>query len=95
MVYLGLIALSFFSTTISLVYFVIAAKKHQYKSYVSDSGGQITPSDIATVYALFAKLIEMSFVAVFVAFIGQVVSRRSFVRAKSGGMTMVSQDNPS
>ncbi|KAI9666959.1 MAG: hypothetical protein M1831_001464 [Alyxoria varia] len=87
-VYLGLIILSFFSTSISLVFFIIAAKKHQYKSYVADSGGHITPSNIATVYALFAKLIEMSFVAIFVAFVGQVVSRRSFVRAKSGGMTM-------
>lgn len=47
----------------------------------------MAPSTATMVCAMFAKTIEISFVTVFVAFIGQVLTRRSFVK-KSKGMTL-------
>lgn len=48
------------------------------------SGGSLTPSTASIVFALFAKTIELSFVTVFVTFLGQVLSRRSLVKASRG-----------
>ena len=48
------------------------------------SGGSLTPSTASTLFALFAKTIELSFVTVFVTFLGQVLSRRSIVKASRG-----------
>lgn len=36
------------------------------------SGGKLTPTTASTLFALFAKTIELSFVTVFVTFLGQV-----------------------
>jgi len=48
------------------------------------SGGNLEPSTASTVFALFAKTIELSFVTVFVTFLGQVLSRRSIIKASRG-----------
>lgn len=44
----------------------------------------MSPATASTLFTLFAKTIELSFVTVFVAFLGQVLSRRSFVKASRG-----------
>lgn len=48
------------------------------------SGGSFTPSTASTLFALIAKTIELSFVTVFVTFLGQVLSRRSLMKASRG-----------
>jgi len=48
------------------------------------SGRSFSPSTASTLFALFAKTIELSFVTVFVTFLGQVLSRRSLVKASRG-----------
>jgi hypothetical protein len=48
--------------------------------------GALTPSTASTLSALIAKMIELSFVTVFVAFLGQAISRNAFIRAR--GMTI-------
>ncbi|KAM0335848.1 hypothetical protein ACHAQA_000898 [Verticillium albo-atrum] len=53
---------------------------------ISTNGG-IAPATASVVCTLFAKTIEMSFVTVFISFLGQVLSRRAFVK-KSKGMTL-------
>ena len=52
----------------------------------------MTYSSAQTFLALFAKLIEMSFVTVFVAFIGQVISRRAFVKRAGRGVSLVGRE---
>lgn len=47
----------------------------------------LQPSTASLITTLFAKSIEMSFVTVFVAFLGQVLSRRAFIKER-GGVTL-------
>ena len=51
---------------------------------IISSRGSLSPSTASTLFALLAKTIELSFVTVFVTFLGQVLSRRSFVKASRG-----------
>jgi len=44
----------------------------------------MSPSTATLLSALFAKTIELSFVAVFVAFLGQVLSRIAFYKGSKG-----------
>nr|XP_036584947.1 uncharacterized protein CTRU02_04916 [Colletotrichum truncatum]KAF6794715.1 hypothetical protein CTRU02_04916 [Colletotrichum truncatum] len=83
---ISLIALSIYSTGLSCLWFVVAVVQPRWGPTISSSGG-IAPSTATMVCAMFAKTIEISFVTVFVAFIGQVLTRRSFVK-KSKGMTL-------
>lgn len=48
------------------------------------SGGKISPSTASIIFALLAKTIELSFVTVFITFLGQVLSRRSLVKTSRG-----------
>jgi hypothetical protein len=48
------------------------------------SGGALTPSTASLLTALFAKTIELSFVTVFVGFLGQALSRRSIAKFSKG-----------
>ncbi|TDZ41326.1 hypothetical protein CTRI78_v009725 [Colletotrichum trifolii] len=83
---ISIIALSIYSTGLSCLWFVVAVVQPRWGPTISSSGG-MAPSTATMVCAMFAKTIEISFVTVFVAFIGQVLSRRSFVR-RSRGMTL-------
>jgi hypothetical protein len=47
----------------------------------------MSPATATLLSALFAKTVELSFVTVFVAFLGQVLSRKAFQR-KSNGITI-------
>ncbi|KAF4928960.1 hypothetical protein CGCVW01_v001698 [Colletotrichum viniferum] len=83
---ISIIALSIYSTGLSCLWFVVAVVQPRWGPTISSSGG-IAPSTATMVCAMFAKTIEISFVTVFVAFIGQVLTRRSFVKS-SKGMTL-------
>ncbi|PQE16780.1 MCM2 3 5 family protein [Rutstroemia sp. NJR-2017a BBW] len=48
------------------------------------TGGSLNPSTASIIFAIFAKTIELSFVTIFVTFLGQVLSRRSLVKTSSG-----------
>lgn len=85
-IYIALLVLSIFSTIFSGIFFGIAIAKPRYERLTSDKG--ITISNAAELSALFARLIDLSFVTVFMAFIGQVVSRRAFNRSKGYGVTL-------
>ncbi|KAF2036251.1 hypothetical protein EK21DRAFT_96201 [Setomelanomma holmii] len=52
------------------------------------SNGPLTPANAILLTTIFAKLIELSFVTSFVAFLGQVLSRRAFVKHQGRGVTL-------
>ena len=83
-----LLVLSVFSTVFSGLYLGVALRKPRYGHFISDHG-KITYNTASTLIALFAKLTELSFITVFVAFIGQVISRRSFMKKQGRGITLV------
>ena len=86
-IYITLIVLGLFSTIFSGIFLGIAIAQPRYGKFISD-GGNLTYSDAQILFPLFAKLIELSFVTVFIAFIGQVISRRAFNRDKSHGVSL-------
>jgi hypothetical protein len=75
--------MSFYSTIFSGIWLVVALVQPRYGRMIH-SGGKLTPESASIVFALFAKSIELSFVTVFVTFLGQVLSRRSLVKASRG-----------
>ncbi|KAH8805016.1 hypothetical protein F5884DRAFT_439238 [Xylogone sp. PMI_703] len=79
----SIIMLSVYSTVASGIWLFIAILQPRYGRTIHSSGS-ITPSGASTLFALIAKTIEVSFVTVFVTFLGQVLSRRSLVRASRG-----------
>lgn len=87
--YIILIVLSVYSTLLSGLWFVVSIIQPRYGKGISSSstGQPVAPSTASLVTALFAKTTELSFVTVFVAFLGQVITRRSFVN-KSRGVSL-------
>jgi hypothetical protein len=79
-----ILMLAIFSTFFSGFYLVLAIAAPRYGSRIRSSGGGMKPSTASTLSTLFAKLIELSFVTVFVSFLGQVLSRRAFIRRGKG-----------
>lgn len=61
----------------------MALAKPRYGSYVTEHGN-LAPSTASLLTAGFAKLIELSFVTVFVSMLGQILSRRAFVKQSRG-----------
>jgi hypothetical protein len=55
-------------------------------------GGHMTPYFANLLTAFFAKTIELSFATVFVSFLGQVLSRRAFMKKFSRGITLAEMD---
>jgi hypothetical protein len=62
----------------------VALVAPRYGHRISSTGGTLNISTASTLFALFAKLIELSFVTVFVTFLGQVLSRRSLMKLGRG-----------
>ncbi|KAH0553414.1 hypothetical protein GP486_006517 [Trichoglossum hirsutum] len=83
--------LAIYSTIFSGIYLVIAATKPSYGNKIhtkrGSSKGGISLSTATLLSTFFARTIELSFVTVFVAFLGQVLSRRAF-RKESRGITI-------
>ncbi len=78
-----LLILSFYSTTMSILWLVTAAVQPRWGRSIY-SGGALSPSTASLLTALFAKTIELSFVTVFVGFLGQALSRRSISKYSKG-----------
>lgn len=83
---ISILVLAFYSTAFSGVYLVAAFLKPRFGAGIGTSGG-MAPSTATLLSAFFAKTIELSFVTVFVAFLGQVLSRRSLTN-KAYGVTI-------
>lgn len=78
----SILALALYSTIVSGMYLVVAFVKPRFGRGIGDTG--IAPSTASLLSALLAKTIELSFVTVFVAFLGQVLSRRAISNSSSG-----------
>ncbi|EOA84484.1 uncharacterized protein SETTUDRAFT_111827 [Exserohilum turcica Et28A] len=73
---IGLLFASIYSTLLSALFFIVALIQPKYGHVVS-ARGRFSPSSAALFTAFIAKTVELSFVMVFLAFIGQVLSRRA------------------
>jgi hypothetical protein len=87
--YIILVILSVYSTLLSGLWFVVSILQPRYGKGISSSTDShaVAPSTASLVTALFSKTTELSFVTVFVAFVGQVLTRRAFVK-QARGMTL-------
>lgn len=84
---LSIIILAVYSSVFSGLWLGIALRKPRYGKSITNSSS-VTPATASLLYAAFAKSIELSFVTVFVAFLGQVLSRRAFARNAKGGISI-------
>lgn len=80
-----LLIMSIYSTVGSGLWLVVAIIEPRWGGTIS-TNGPLALSTAGVLVAIFAKTIEMSFVTVVVAFIGQVLTRRAI--ATQEGMTM-------
>ena len=80
---LSILFLAFYSTAFSGIYLVVAFVEPRFGRKIGHDGG-MSPSTASILSAFFAKTIELSFVTVFVAFLGQVLSRRSLSKKSTG-----------
>lgn len=78
-----ILVLSVYSTVLSGLWLGIAIARPRYGRYVTDNGN-LPPASASLLCAAFAKTIELSFVTVFVTFLGQVLSHRAFVKQSRG-----------
>lgn len=85
--WLILLTLSIFSTVFSGIYLAIAIRGPRYGRLIHQDRA-FSISTASVLFTVFAKLIELSFVTVFVAFLGQVISRRAFMRKHGKGITL-------
>ena len=77
--------LSIYSTGLSGVWFIVSIYQPEYGRGVSTGRGwELMPSTATLVATLLAKTIELSFVTVFVAVLGQVLTRRAFSKLSRG-----------
>lgn len=72
----SILVLSVYSTVLSGIWLVIAIIRPRYDQ-IRD--GKLSPSTAISLFAAFAKSVELSFVTVFVAFLGQVLSTRALM----------------
>ncbi|KAK3351054.1 hypothetical protein B0H65DRAFT_107185 [Neurospora tetraspora] len=70
--------LSIFSTIGSGIWLGVAFIQPKWGKTVSSTNGALPPSTASLLTALIAKLIETSFVAVFVASVGQILTKKAF-----------------
>jgi hypothetical protein len=80
----SIIGLAIFSTVFSGAYLGIAMWKPRWGQRIGQKG-HLSYSSASLLSALFAKLIELSFVTVFVTFLGQALSRRAFRKSTTAG----------
>jgi hypothetical protein len=78
-----ILVLAIYSTIFSGIYLVLALVKPRYGKRIGEDGG-LAPSTASLLSALFAKTIELSYVTVCVAFLGQVLSRRAITKGSRG-----------
>ncbi|KAJ4356262.1 uncharacterized protein N0V89_004293 [Didymosphaeria variabile] len=83
----SIVIICLFSTVFSGIFLGLALRAPRYGRSIS-SQGSFKPSDAILLTTVFAKLIELSFVTSFVAFLGQVLSRRAFMKEHGRGVTL-------
>ncbi|KAF2130877.1 hypothetical protein P153DRAFT_286938 [Dothidotthia symphoricarpi CBS 119687] len=83
----SIIVICLFSTIFSGIFLVLALKAPRYGRRIR-SQGHFKPSDAILLTSVLAKAIELSFVTSFVAFLGQVLSRRAFMKEDGRGVTL-------
>jgi hypothetical protein len=76
---LSLLAVSIYGTVLSGLFLTVAITEPRYGHTVSDHG-TFSPSAAALLTAVISKTIEICFVTSFLAFLGQVISRRAAYR---------------
>jgi hypothetical protein len=81
-----IIVLSLFSTFFSGAFLVIALNGPRYD--IIGKNGTLTISSAAFLTSFFAKMIELSFVTVVVAFIGQSLARKAYKKEVQSGVTL-------
>ncbi|KAI0201973.1 hypothetical protein F4808DRAFT_459357 [Astrocystis sublimbata] len=83
--FIVLVFLSIYSTSLSGLWFLVSIVQPQYGRGVSTGAGwKILPSTATLLTTLAAKTIELSFVTVFVTVLGQVLTRRAFSKLSAG-----------
>lgn len=80
------IMLSVYSTAISGAFLLVALIGPNYKTITTN--GKVTPSSSTLISAILAKTIELSFVTVIIALIGQELSRRASSTRRRSGVTL-------
>ncbi|KAK6347393.1 hypothetical protein TWF718_005232 [Orbilia javanica] len=78
-----ILLLCIYSTIGSIFFFVVAVARPRYGKRIATTAG-LKPQDAQLVSAIIAKTIELSFVSVFVSFLGQVLSRRALMTGSKG-----------
>lgn len=73
-----ILILSIYSTAMSTLWLCVSIIQPRWGHRISSKAG-LQPSTATLITALVAKTIELSFVTVFVAFLGQILSRRSII----------------
>lgn len=84
---MAVVILATYSTAGSALWLSVAVAKPRWGRKITANGGFLTPASASLICAALAKSIELSFVTVFVAFLGQVLSRRAFAK-RSRGITI-------
>ncbi|KAJ5329362.1 hypothetical protein N7452_009752 [Penicillium brevicompactum] len=79
---LTVFVLAVYATVFSGIYLAIALRKPRWSRISSD--GPLAPSTANLLSAFFAKTIELAYVTVCVAFLGQVLSRRALMTDSRG-----------
>ncbi|PTU16881.1 hypothetical protein P175DRAFT_0527038 [Aspergillus ochraceoroseus IBT 24754] len=80
---LTVLVLAIYSTIFSGIFLIIACVKPRYGRVIGVDG-RLAPSTANLLSALFAKTIELAYVTVCVAFLGQVLTRRAITRGSRG-----------
>lgn len=80
-------ALAVFSTVFSAIFLIIAFYGPRW-GHAIHTNGALTASSAAFLVSFLAKLIELSFVTVLVAFLGQALARRAFKQEDARGVTL-------
>jgi hypothetical protein len=83
----SIIIICLFSCVFSGIFVGLAFREPFYGRRIT-SHGPLTPANAVLLTTVFAKLIELSFVTSFVAFLGQVLSRRAFMKDHGRGVTL-------
>lgn len=78
-----ILTLAVYSTVFSGIWLAIALIRPRWGQRVTRNG-KMPPATASLLCAAFAKTIELSFVTVFVAFLGQVLSRKAFASTSKG-----------
>ncbi|KAL4954129.1 hypothetical protein BDW69DRAFT_163790 [Aspergillus filifer] len=78
-----ILVLAFYCTIFSGIYLVVSLIRPRYGRFIGVDG-KLSPSTASLLSTLFAKTIELSYVTVCVAFLGQVLTRRALTKGSHG-----------